>query len=70
LVAQKSHERVKLDVLETARLAAGMTPAEVSEGFDGVLALGRLIGDTFVGQVEQELAIFKTVPAGFCWKRR
>jgi hypothetical protein len=54
-------QHVKLDVLETARLAAGMTPAEVSEAFDGVLGLGGLIGETFVGQVEQELATFKTV---------
>ena len=54
-------QHVKLDVLETARLAAGMTPAEVSEVFDGLLGLGGLIGETFVGQVEQELATFKTV---------
>src|SRR5690242_5354645 len=53
-------QHVKLDVLEAARLAAGMNPAEVSEAFDGVLGLGGLIGETFVGQVEQELATFKT----------
>jgi hypothetical protein len=54
-------QHVKLDVLEAARLAAAMTPAKVSEGFDGVLGLGGLIGEAFVGQVEQELATFKAV---------
>jgi len=54
-------QHVKSDVLEIARLAAGMNRAEVSEAFDGVLGLGGLIGETFVGQVEQELATFKTV---------
>jgi hypothetical protein len=54
-------QHVKSDALEIARLAAGMTPAEVSEAFDGVLGLGGLIGEAFVGQVEQELATFKTV---------
>jgi hypothetical protein len=54
-------QHVKSDVLEVARLAAGMTPAKISEAFDGVLGLGGLIGETFVGQVEQELATFKTV---------
>ena len=38
-----------------------MNRAEVSEAFDGVLGLGGLIGETFVGQVVQELATFKTV---------
>jgi hypothetical protein len=50
-----------LDVLEAARLAAGMPTAKISETFDGVLGLGGLVGETFVGQVEQELATFKTV---------
>ena len=54
-------QHVKLDILEAARLAAGMTPAKISEAFDGVLGLGGLIGETIVGQVEQELATFKTV---------
>jgi hypothetical protein len=54
-------QHVKLDALEAARLAAGMTPAAVGEAFDGILGLGGLIGETFVGQVEQELATFGTV---------
>jgi hypothetical protein len=54
-------QHVKLDLLEAARLAAGMTSDELSQAFDGVLGLGRIIGQTFVGQVEQELATFETV---------
>ena len=54
-------QHVKLDVLEIAHLAAGMTPAEISEAFDGILGLGGLVGETFVGQAEQERATFKTV---------
>jgi hypothetical protein len=38
-----------------------MTQAEISEAFDGILGLGGLVGETFVGQAEQELATFKTV---------
>jgi hypothetical protein len=56
-------QHVKLDVLEVARLADGMSPAEISDAFDGVLGLGGLIGETFVGQVDQELATFEAVTA-------
>jgi len=51
----------QVDVLEAARLAAGMPTAKISEAFDGVLGLGGLVGETFVGQVEQKLATFETV---------
>jgi hypothetical protein len=54
-------QHVKLDVLEAARLAAGMSSDEISDAFDDVLGLGGLIGETFAGQVEQELATFETV---------
>jgi hypothetical protein len=54
-------QHVKLDVLEAAHLAAGMTSEEISRAFDDVLGLGGLIGETFAGQVEQELATFETV---------
>jgi hypothetical protein len=62
----KSHwieesQHVKVDVLEAARLAAGMTSDEISQAFDDVLGLGGLIGETFAGQVEQELATFERV---------
>jgi hypothetical protein len=53
-------QHVKLDILEAARLAAGMTSEEISRAFDDVLGLGGLIGETFAGQVEQELATFET----------
>jgi hypothetical protein len=54
-------QHVKLDILEAARLAAGMTSEEISRAFDDVLGLGGLIGETFAGQVEPELATFVTV---------
>ena len=38
-----------------------MSPAEISQAFDDVLGLGGLIGETFVGQVDQELATFEAV---------
>jgi len=38
-----------------------MTSGEISDAFDGVLGLGGLIGETFVGQVDQELATFEAV---------
>ena len=62
----KSHwieesQHVKLDLLEAARLAAGMTSDEISRSFDDVLGLGGIIGQTIAGQVEQELATFETV---------
>jgi len=38
-----------------------MPTAKISEAFDGVLGLGGLVGETFVGQVEQKLATFETV---------
>jgi hypothetical protein len=54
-------QHVKMDILEAARLATGMTSEEISRAFDDVLGLGGLIGETFAGQVEQELATFETV---------
>jgi len=54
-------QHTKTDILEAARLAAGMGPAEISEAFDDLLALGGLIGETFVGQVDLELATFAAV---------
>ena len=38
-----------------------MSPAEISQAFDDILGLGGLIGETFVGQVDQELATFEGV---------
>jgi hypothetical protein len=54
-------QHVKLDLLEAARLAACMTADEIIRAFDDVLGLGGLIGETFSGQVEQELATFEAV---------
>ena len=57
----EENQHTKADILEAARLAAGMSPAEISQAFDDVLGLGGLIGETFVGQVDQELATFEAV---------
>jgi hypothetical protein len=38
-----------------------MTSEELSHAFDDVLGLGGLIGETFAGQVEQELTTFERV---------
>ena len=57
----EENQHTKTDALEAARLAAGMSSVEISEAFDGVLGLGGLIGETFVGQVNQELATFAAV---------
>jgi len=48
--------QVKIKELEVGQLAKGLTPRQVSLAFDDVLAIASLIGETFVGQVEEEIA--------------
>ena len=38
-----------------------MSPGELSSAFHDVQALGNLVGETFVGQVDHELATFQSV---------
>lgn len=57
----EENQHTKTDVLEIAQLARAMRPDELSTAFDHVQGLGGVIDETFVGQVDQELATFQTV---------
>jgi hypothetical protein len=54
-------QHVKSDALEIARLAGGMSPAELCGTFDHVLALGGLVDTAFAGQADQEIATLQQV---------
>jgi hypothetical protein len=49
-------QHAKTDTLEVARLARGMSTAELRTAFDDVAAIGALVDATLVGQVEAEIA--------------
>jgi hypothetical protein len=49
-------QHAKTDTLEVARLAAGMSPAEIRDAFDHVAAIGALVDETLVGQAEAEIS--------------
>ncbi len=57
----EENQHTKTDVLEIARMAASMTPHELTETFDQLQGIAALVDETFVGQVEAELATFQTV---------
>jgi hypothetical protein len=57
----EENQHTKTDVLEIAQLARAMSPDELSTAFDHIQGLGGLVDETFVGQVEQELATFQSV---------
>lgn len=57
----EENQHTKTDVLEIAQLARAMSPDELSEAFDDVQGLGGLVGETFIGQVEQEMATLQAV---------
>jgi len=57
----EENQHTKVDVLEIAKLARTMSPAELTAAFEGMQALAGLVAETFVGQVDQELATFLTV---------
>src|SRR5262249_53167403 len=57
----EENQHTKTDVLEIERLARGMRPNELSAAFDDIPGRGSLVHETFVGQVEQELATFRSV---------
>src|SRR5262245_35023253 len=57
----EENQHTKTDVLEIAQLARTMRPDELSTAFDHVQGLGGLVDETFVGQVDQELATFQSV---------
>lgn len=49
-------QHVKVGELEIRSMAAAVTPQQVSDAFDQVLEIAGLIGQTFSGQVEKEIA--------------
>jgi hypothetical protein len=57
----EENQHTKTDVLEIEQLARVMSPDELSTAFDYIQGLGGLVDETFVGQVEQELATFQSV---------
>jgi hypothetical protein len=57
----EENQHTKTDVLEIEQLARVMSPDELSTAFDHIQGLGGLVDETFVGQVEQELATFQSV---------
>ena len=57
----EENQHVKTGVLEIEQLAGEMSPADRSHAFDDILAIGGLVDETFVGQVEQELTTLQRV---------
>ena len=57
----EENQHTKIGPLEIAQLARGMSPDALSTAFDHVQGIGGLFDETFVGQVDQELATFQTV---------
>jgi hypothetical protein len=57
----EENQHTKTGVLEIAQLACDRSPGELSAAFDDILKIGSLVDETFVGQVEQELATFQTM---------
>jgi hypothetical protein len=57
----EENQHVKTGVLEIEQLAHEMSPEECSHAFDDILAIGGLVDETFVGQVEQEIATLQRV---------
>lgn len=49
-------QHVKVGELEIRSMAARVDAGQISEAFDDVLEIAGLIGQTFIGQVEQEIA--------------
>jgi hypothetical protein len=56
----EENQHTKVDVLEIAKLARTMSPGELTAAFEGVQGLAGLVAETFVGQVDQELATFES----------
>jgi hypothetical protein len=57
----EENQHVKTGVLEIEQLAGEMSPEDLSHAFDDILAIGGLVDETFVGQVEQEVATLQRV---------
>jgi hypothetical protein len=57
----EENQHTKTGVLEIAQLAHTLSPDEINEAFDQVQGIAGLVDQTFIGQVDQELATFQTV---------
>src|SRR5262245_10408559 len=57
----EENQHTKTGMLEVAQLARDKSPEELSAAFDDMQGIGGLVDETFVGQVEQELATFQSV---------
>lgn len=57
----EENQHTKTGVLEIERLAADMRPEELRRAFDDIQGIGGLVDQTFVGQVEQEIATLQRV---------
>jgi hypothetical protein len=57
----EENQHVKTGVLEIEQLAREMSPGTLSHAFDDIQAIGGLVDETFVGQVEQEIATLQRV---------
>src|SRR5688572_18593739 len=54
-------QHTRADVLEVARLATRMSPGELADAFEDVVALGELFDGVFRGQAEEEVATLERV---------
>jgi len=57
----EENQHVKTGVLEIERLARNMGLEELSHAFDDIQSIGKLVDETFIGQVEQEIATLQRV---------
>lgn len=57
----EENQHTKTGMLEIAQLACDRSPEELIAVFDDIQKIGSLVDETFVGQVEHELATFQTV---------
>ena len=60
----EENQHTKTGVLEIERLARDMRPEELRRAFDDIQGIGGLVDQTFVGQVEQEMATLQRVTGG------
>lgn len=57
----EENQHVKTGVLEIEQLARDMCSEELSRAFDDIQSIGKLVDETFRGQVEQEIATLQQV---------
>jgi hypothetical protein len=57
----EENQHTKTGLLEIERLARDMGPTELRRAFDDIQGIGRLVDETFRGQVEQEITTLQQV---------